>query len=209
MSQQFLPSEFDDWADSYDESVRTETAFPFDGYDRVLETVVKEAAVTPGDLVLDLGAGTGNLSALFLERGCRVWGVDFSMKMLEHAQEKLPQAVFAQADVRDELPADFPQRYHAVVSGYTFHHFPLEEKVRLVQRLVLDHLLPGGRLVIGDLMFRDAADEDALRKAMGEEWEQEYFWLADKSIAALTEAGISARFVKLSSCAGVLTVTAA
>lgn len=206
MTQQFPPSEFDDWADSYDESVRTDTSFPFDDYDLVLNTIVKEAAVSPGNLVLDLGAGTGNLSALFLERDCRVWGVDFSMKMLEHAQEKLPQAIFAQSDVRDELPADFPQRFHAVVSGYTFHHFPLEEKVRLVERIMRDHLLPGGRLVIGDLMFRDANDENILRQKMGAEWEQEYFWLADVSIAALAEAGISARFVKLSSCAGVLTV---
>ena len=208
MTQQFLPSEFDDWADSYDASVRIDTAFPFDGYDLVLEAILKDAAVSPGNFVLDLGAGTGNLSALFLERGCRVWGVDFSIKMLEHAQEKLPQAVFAQADVREALPADFPQRYHAVVSGYTFHHFPLEEKVRLVQRIVNDYLLPGGRLVIGDLMFRDAADEDVLRQKMGEEWEQEYFWLADESLAALAKAGISARFIKCSSCAGVLTVSA-
>lgn len=208
MTQQFPPSEFDDWADSYDESVRTDTAFPFDGYDLVLETIVKEASVSPESLVLDLGAGTGNLTALFLERDCRVWGVDFSMKMLEHAQEKLPQAVFAQADIREALPEDFPKRYHAVVSGYTFHHFPLEEKVRLVQRIVSEHLLPGGRLVIGDLMFRDAADEDVLRQKMGAEWEQEYFWLADETVATLTEAGIAARFVKLSSCAGVLTVPA-
>ncbi len=208
MTQQFPPSEFDDWANSYDESVRTDTAFPFDGYDRVLETVVNEAAVSPGDLVLDLGAGTGNLSALFVERGCQIWGVDFSEKMLQHARHKLPQASFAQADIREPLPADFPQHYHAIVSGYTFHHFPLDEKVRLVRRLLTDHLLSGGRLVIGDLMFRDATDEDDLRRAMGEEWEQEFFWLADEAIAALAEAGIASRFVKISSCAGVLTVPA-
>ncbi len=159
MTQQFPPSEFDDWADSYDESVRTDTDFPFDGYDLVLETIVKEAKVSPDSLVLDLGAGTGNLAALFLERGCRVWGVNFSIKMLDHAQEKLPQAVFAQADVRDELPETFPQGYHAVVSGYTFHHFPLDRKgAAWCSGLCAITLCPGGRLVIGDLMFRDGVD---------------------------------------------------
>lgn len=208
MSQQFFPSEFDDWAESYDSNTQDETGFPFDGYSRVLQLLVDEASVAPGSLVLDLGAGTGNLAALFEEHGCQVWGLDFSEKMLEIARLKLPKAVFAHADIRDRLPNSFPQRYHAVVSAYTFHHFPLKEKVHLVKRIVEENLHPGGRLVIGDLMFRDAADEDALRRAMGEEWEQEYFWLADEAVAALAAAGISARFRKISSCAGVLTILA-
>jgi putative AdoMet-dependent methyltransferase len=203
------PSEFDDWAPGYDESTRSDSGFPFDGYSRVLQTIVDLCAPQAGESVLDLGAGTGNLAQMFAERGCRIWGVDFSEKMLALAREKLPGAALAQADVRGGWPEDFQRRYDCIVSGYTFHHFTLEEKVNIVQRLLQAHLAPGGSIVIGDLAFNDAADEDALRQKMGDEWEQEYFWLADEALAAFARAGVAARFVKLSSCAGVFSFGAA
>ncbi len=114
--------------------------------------------------------------------------------------------MFAQADVRGPWPQEFERRYDAVVSGYTLHHFPLEEKVRLCRRYLAQYLKVGGRLVIGDLAFENAAAEDALRQAMGPEWEQEYFWLADESLAALRAAGLEAQYTQISSCAGVFTV---
>lgn len=38
---------FDRWAERYDEAVRKSTGFPFDGYDDVLEAVVRKADVQP------------------------------------------------------------------------------------------------------------------------------------------------------------------
>ncbi len=62
---------FDNWAHTYDESVRSpDGTFPFDGYDHVLDTVVELAAVAAHMRVLDLGVGSGNLAARFVERGC-------------------------------------------------------------------------------------------------------------------------------------------
>lgn len=208
MSLQFPPEEFDDWAAGYDESTVTETGYPFDGYTRVLQTVVDLAAAQPGQAVLDLGIGTGNLALLFAECGCAIWGVDFSAKMLAIARQKLPNATFAQADLRDAYPPAFQRRYDRIVSGYTFHHFPLDEKVALVQRLIRDHLAPAGCIVIADIAFQDAAEEDVLRQSMGDEWEQEYFWLADETLAAFAAAGESASFRKMSTCAGIFVIPA-
>jgi putative AdoMet-dependent methyltransferase len=204
---QFPPEEFDQWAAHYDQNVGSNAGFPFDGYARVLETIVDRAAIAEGAWVLDLGTGTGNLAQLFARRGCKLWGLDFSAPMLEKAQIKLPAAQFAQVDIRAEWPLEFRRRYHAIVSGYTFHHFPLQEKVELVIRLVNEHLLPGGCLLIGDIAFQDAAEEDALRRAMGPEWDQEYYWLADETLTAFTRAGIRAKFIRISSCAGVFRFT--
>ncbi len=203
MNDRFQPQEFDDWAAVYDQSAGEDTGFPFDGYSRVLQTIVDLAAAQPGQAVLDLGIGTGNLALPFAQRGCSIWGLDFSAAMLALAQKKLPAATLGQVDVRAGWPPAFQRRFDCIVSGYTFHHFWLEEKVQFVQRLLADHLTPGGRLVIGDLAFQNAADEDALRRALGSQWEQEYYWLADEALAALAAAGVPARFIKISSCAGV------
>ena len=159
-----------------------------------------------GEAVLDLVAGTGNLAALLAAQGGEMWCLDFSAEMLARARIKLPNAQFALADARGRWPADFERRYHAIVSGYTFHHFPLDEKVSLARRLLSDHLLPGGRLVIGDIAFSGAAAQEAYRLAMGDAWDQEYYWLADEALAALHAAGLEASWTKISSCAGVFTI---
>ena len=132
------------------------------------------------------------------------FGVSIShVEMLALAEVKLPGAQLACLDLRSEWPKAFQRRYDCIVSAYTFHHFPLEEKVTLVSRLLEKYLHPGGNLVIGDIAFQDAEAEDRLRCQLGEEWEQEYYWLANESLAAFADAGIPATYTQVSSCAGV------
>lgn len=201
----FPPSEFDEWAPRYDESVQS-ADFPFTGYPQVLRTIFDLAALPPGSSVLDLGTGTAALAALFSDAGCRVWGIDFSEEMLIRARAKQPAVAFARADLRDPLPPGFPLRYDAIVSGYTFHHFPLPEKIAIVRRLLDKNLPAGAPLLIGDIAFPTAAAEDDVRRALGDDWEQEYYWLADKTLPALAAAGLVARFHAVSNCAGVFQI---
>ena len=53
---------------------------------------VADAIWAEGDMrgrrVLDVGCGTGRLSALLAERGAKVWGIDSSGEMLERAQDE-------------------------------------------------------------------------------------------------------------------------
>lgn len=203
MNDLFPVEDFDDWAADYDEDVATASAFPFDGYDQVLRLIVEKAAAGSGAAVLDLGIGTGNLAELFARQGCQIWGLDFSAQMLVRAAAKLPRATLGQADLRAEWPQDFQRRYDAIVSAYTFHHFTLPEKAGLVLSLLQEHLSPGGRLVIGDVSFRNAAERDALKLQLGDEWEDEYYWLADETTAAFEKQGIQTGYTQVSSCAGV------
>jgi len=207
MTDLFPPAEFDGWAPDYDASVAAERGFPFDGYADVLRTIVQQAAPQPGATVLDLGIGTGNLALLFTEQGCRIWGIDFSVEMLKLAQSKLPSATLTLNDLHAALPPEFPQCFDHIISAYTFHHFPLEEKVNLIRRLMEDHLQPQGNMVIGDIAFRDAAAENLLRRQYSDEWEQEYYWLADESLSALAAAGLITVYTQVSSCAGVFQLT--
>jgi len=203
MTNLFPPEDFDEWAAKYDSSTTVDSGFPFDGYSRLLQTIINLSGVNPGANVLDLGIGTGNLALLFAGRGCNIWGIDFSPQMIALAKVKLPGAELACLDLRADWPVLFQQRYTCIVSAYTFHHFVLEEKVRLVQRLIAEYLSPGGNIVIGDIAFQDAAAEDRKRSQLGKEWEQEYYWLADETRGAFFSVGITMVFIKVSSCAGV------
>jgi putative AdoMet-dependent methyltransferase len=202
-SDLFPPSEFYSWAKSYDDSINDGSGFPFDGYYNVLKTIIQLSGAKEGDEVIDLGTGTGNLAARFAAIRSRVWGLDFSREMLERARQKLHQAVFAQADLRSEWPPEFQRKFDHIVSAYTFHHFPLGEKVRMVRHLLEHYLESGGSLVIADLAFQNAVEQEQMRHKLGEEWEDEFYWIADETFAVFWEEGVRGIFTKVSSCAGV------
>lgn len=206
------PQEFDDWAATLDRDIQKDAdKFPFLGYRQVLDEVVRQAGIQEGVAVLDLGTGTGNLAVRFLALGCPVYGLDFSARMLEAAKVKFPPLNLAQADLLGDWQAVIRQafdctRFAAVVSGYTFHHFDLLTKVSLLVSLASDHLLPGGRIVIGDIAFTDFAAREAASQLWGELWEDEDYWIADVTLAACRQAGLQADYIQISSCAGVFAI---
>jgi cyclopropane fatty-acyl-phospholipid synthase-like methyltransferase len=202
MNDPFPPSDFDDWAETYDQSIASDH-FPFEGYARVLEIVVTLADAQPGLSVLDLGTGTGNLAARFAALGCKLWCTDFSAAMLEKARAKLPAAHLVRHDLRADWPTALDRRFDRIVSAYVFHHFELDEKVRLVKTLLDGNLLPGGRLVIADIAFPDPAALQAVRLAAGAEWEDEFYWVASEALPALEQVGLRPAYRQVSSCAGV------
>ncbi len=202
----FPPSDFDPWAESYDRNVVTYSDFPFAGYEQVLETVVAQADAQPGMDVLDLGTGTGNLAVRFSDFGCNLWCTDFSEPMLDKARVKLPGAKFVVHDLRAVWPSELDHRFDRIVTGYVFHHFTLEKKVSLCRELVVQRLVSGGRLVIADLSFASQAMMNEFKERI-EEWEEEFYWLADESESALVKAGMHVTYTQVSPCAGVYLIT--
>lgn len=199
----FPPSDFDPWAKTYDDDVREQNVFPFDGYARVLETVVQWTELHAGMSVLDIGTGTGNLALMFADRGCDLWCTDFSEAMLEKAREKLPQAHCVLADLRADWPPELDHRFDRIVSAYVFHHLELDEKVRVCKELVTKRLTPNGALIIGDLSFPNKAEMDSFARSIGDLWDEEFYWLADETIRALETAGLTVSYQQISACAGV------
>ena len=195
-------SEFDEWAESYDASVPVDQ-FPFFGYRNILTHIVAEAEPRPGLSVLDLGTGTGNLASRFSELGCQVWCTDFSAPMLAKARQKLPAARLFLHDLRGAWPGGLNCTFDRIVSAYVFHHFELDEKIRIIRSIIPERLIPGGRLIIGDIAFPNLAALERVKSGVGDEWEDEFYWLADESLAALAKAGLRAEYSQVSICAGV------
>ena len=86
---------FDIWADGYDKAVGIsdeENTYPFAGYKEILGRIYKTIMEKPGATVLDIGFGTGTLTAKLYENGCNIYGQDFSSRMIELASAKMPDA---------------------------------------------------------------------------------------------------------------------
>lgn len=200
----FPASEFDDWAESYDCSISIDQ-FPFYGYRDMMTEIVAQANPRPGMLVLDLGTGTGNLAFHFARAGCEVWCTDFSEPMLDKARQKIPAAHFGLHDLRTPLPLEFQRPFDRIVSAYVFHHFELDEKVRILRGL-LAYLAPGGQLLLGDIAFPDQSALEQVKTEVGDDWDDEYYWLADESLSALEQARMKVCYQQISVCAGIFVI---
>lgn len=201
---------FDAWASTYDMDVRVEPdAFPFAGYDAVLDDLVGLVRGAGGARVLELGIGTGALAARIAAAipGVELWGVDFSPAMLARARAKLPDAHLLEADIDHDFPGLALPPVDTVVAAYVLHELPDDRQLAIVEHLLDDRLPPGGLVAIGDIAFPDAAALAAVREtAATTGWDAtEHYVVADAFLARLRERGIAGRFRPVSFCAGVLT----
>ena len=199
---------FDNWAKNYDSDVMSDKDnFPFVGYERVLEQVVSLADIKPNMRILDIGIGTGNLAARFMNKGCNVWGLDFSAEMLTQTQAKLPQVNLVQANLLlDDWTKELQPPYDRVVSAYVFHEFDLETKIKLLQQISSHCLSTSGFFLVADIAF----PEVDIRTAASQHWQwddDEYYWAADEAIAACEQVGLQVAYEQISSCGGVFTFT--
>jgi trans-aconitate methyltransferase len=151
-------------------------------------------APKPGERVLDLGSGTGDLAAQLAQRGALVTGVDASTEMVNEARRKHPSVSF---DVADGQALSFDQAFDAVFSNATLHWMP---RADAVAEGVARALKPGGRFVaeFGGARcvqtVRDALkDELAERKVGGHGAPPWYFPALPQYARVLEQAGLWVR----------------
>lgn len=94
-----------------------------------------------GESILDLGCGTGHLTAQIAEAGAQVTGVDRSAEMVGAARAAYPNLKFEIADARSLA---YQSEFDAVFSNATLHWIHEPE---LVLQGVSRALRPGGRFV--------------------------------------------------------------
>jgi len=196
----------DEDAAGYDADVLNESHPIRAGYEATLNWVSEQADIQPGDVVLDLGSGTGNLSLRVPDCADLVC-VDISAKMTEIARDKLktrPNVRFIHVDLLEYFHQD-DQRFDAIVSTYAVHHLTEDEKLVLFQH-VWDRLDPGGRAVFGDLMVENESAVEELKahfRANGHpdvtfDMDEEFFWRVEPSVIALTDLGFEVQMERFS-----------
>jgi tRNA (cmo5U34)-methyltransferase len=119
-------------------------------YGAAVDALTECASGGPIARVLDLGAGTGLLTAMVAEQhpDARFELLDGSPEMLAEAQQRLGQRVLAVhiQDMADPLPEG---PFDAVVSALAIHHLEDDDK-RVLFRRIHEALRPGGVLVNAD-----------------------------------------------------------
>lgn len=95
----------------------------------------------PGEKILDVGCGTGQLAAKIADTGAVVTGVDADAAMVEKAKLNYPSLEFAVADAR---LLQFDTEFDAVFSNATLHWIPEAEAVI---SSIYRALKPGGRFI--------------------------------------------------------------
>jgi SAM-dependent methyltransferase len=125
------------------------------GFCELRDRIVELAEPRDGQIVVDIGSGTGLLSLAFARLGAQVWAIDSSRSMNEYLSVKAASADLDNVETVLASAVSLPlvdEHADLVVSNYCLHELRSPEKYRAIDeaRRVLK---PGGRLVIGDMMF--------------------------------------------------------
>jgi len=140
------------------------------GFQALRDRILASADLGDGAVVVDVGAGTGLLALAAAERAGTVWAVDVSPAMGRHLEAVAAVSGLHNVHVITASAVALPLEdasADAVVSNYCYHHLTDPQK-RLALAEAHRVLRPGGRLVVGDMMFRvrltDARDRQVLRE---------------------------------------------
>lgn len=144
---------FEDWAADYDDAVSGEQP----EYKDVFENyafMLGEAAKRAHGRTIEFGPGTGNLTALLLNKGLDVTAIEPSPEMAAIGEQKTG-LTFEHGDFLHykERPVD------TFISSYAFHHLTDEEKETAIKRYV-QQLSDDGRIIILDTMFNSPKDKE-------------------------------------------------
>lgn len=160
------------------------------------DSILGWLAPQQGETILDLGCGTGHLSARIAEVGAHVIGLDSSPAMIASAREKYPEVEFRVDDART-FRLDRAQ--DAIFSNAALHWIPEADMV--VER-VHQTLRRSGRFVAefggaGNVGAIVSAAKSVLEPEGLFSWPNQYYPTAEAYAEVLEQGGMRVRRIEL------------
>lgn len=197
---------FDLWADNYNETVGISdngNTYPFAGYKKILNEIYNCILKSSSINVLDIGFGTGTLGVKLYEKGCNIYGQDFSGKMVKLAKNKMPNSKLYKGDISKGLVKELKEnKYDSIVATYSLHHLDDKEKVKFIKELIWV-LNKDGVIYIGDVAFEKREDLEKCKEQCGEHWDNEEVYFVYEEIKNFFH---NIEFKKYSNCAGIIKI---
>ncbi len=193
-------------ADNYDKTVEISdngNTYPFAGYKNILNEICNCILENSSKNILDIGFGTGTLTTKLYEKGCNIYGQDFSDKMVELAKNKMPNSKLFKGDISKGLVEELKkQKYDAIIATYSLHHLTDKDKVNFIKELI-KLLREKAIIYIGDVAFETRNDLEKCKEKYREHWDnEEIYFVYDE----LKKKFPKSEFIKYSECAGIIKI---
>lgn len=149
-------------------------------------SLLDQLAPQKGERVLDLGCGTGQLTAEIAATGAEVVGLDHSLEMIAEAKRLYPDLTFVQGDAQS-FSVDEP--YDAIFSNAALHWI---QRPQETAHSIARALKPGGRFIAefggaGNVVQITAALEAAATKILGETIHHPWYFPKISEFSSLLE----------------------
>lgn len=180
--------------------------YPFAGYKDVLNGIYNRVREKAAGKILDIGFGTGTLTARLYNDGYNIYGIDFSSNMIEIAKIKMPGAELYCFDFSKGLPQALKcTKFDFILCAYAIHHLNNDQKIAFIHEL-WEHLEKDGEILIGDVAFETKDKLTACQIQSGLSWDDDEIYIVFSDLVKSIPFG-KIEFIPISHCAGILSIS--